>query len=386
MQEDFSFSDPDRIEKSFRALKVRQPIGDIYVCSIDAKSIQEMSFFDVRRTLEKSRDIERYLGIQRPLNVSRVDDLKRYVGFKDATFPTSLVLAVESDYARFNEITSELTLSNCREGEDLPSTMYRKLCRVLDGQHRIAGLSGDHEEPFEVIVSIFIGSSIADQAYIFATVNLEQTKVNRSLAIDLFDLAKSRSPYRTCHNIAVALDRTEGSPFFRRIKRLGTANSERGSYETITQATFVDGLLQHISNDAKGDRDKLLRGERIKPISGSELDRFPLRNLFAEEQDKSIGKIYEHYFDAVRRKWPTAWNHPGPGYMLLRTNGYRAFASMFSFIYRLVSLPGQVPSSDDFFKILEPLQISDDFFRSENVRPGSSGEADIKSEVNNYLK
>ncbi len=53
---------------------------------------------------------------------------------------------------------------------------------------------------------------MAQQANIFSTVNLSQTKVNRSLAYDLFALAASRSPQKTCHDIAVALDRGKNSP------------------------------------------------------------------------------------------------------------------------------------------------------------------------------
>ena len=61
---------------------------------------------------------------------------------------------------------------------------------------------------FDILVSLFVGSDIADQAHVFATVNLEQTKVGKSLAIDLFELARTRSPIKTCHNVAVALDTT----------------------------------------------------------------------------------------------------------------------------------------------------------------------------------
>ena len=66
---------------------------------------------------------------------------------------------------------------------------------MIDGQHRIAGLyKYEGEVGFDINVTIFVGTDIADQAQIFSTVNLEQTKVNRSLAYDLFALAHSRSP------------------------------------------------------------------------------------------------------------------------------------------------------------------------------------------------
>ena len=104
---------------------------------------------------------------------------------------------------------------------------------------------------------------IAEQAFIFSTVNLAQTKVNRSLVYDLYDLAKARSPQKVCHMIAVALDTHENSPFHQRIKRLGVAT--KGRYrETINQATFVQALMKYTSNTEMKDRDLYMRGANPK--------------------------------------------------------------------------------------------------------------------------
>src|SRR5205085_9725647 len=91
------------ITAQFKALKAQQPIGDIFVATVDYKLIQQMTFFDVRRRLQADRDVEKYLGIQRPLNPSRVKDLMEYVNFIDATFPTSIILAIESEYVAYDE-------------------------------------------------------------------------------------------------------------------------------------------------------------------------------------------------------------------------------------------------------------------------------------------
>lgn len=90
--------DPDVIRKRFHALRAEQPIGDLFVAVVDSKTIQVMTFFDVRRVFQAERDVERYLGIQRPLRDERVADLHEYVNYSDATFPTSIIIAVESDY------------------------------------------------------------------------------------------------------------------------------------------------------------------------------------------------------------------------------------------------------------------------------------------------
>jgi DGQHR domain-containing protein len=273
-------ADSHRIERRIRAIKVSQPIGDVFIASMDQKLIQDITFFDVRRRIAEERDVERYLGIQRPLQPRRVEELRAYVNFIDATFPTSIILAIDSDYAEFDEETGYLTISNAAQGEEKPTIAFRNLSRVIDGQHRIAGLEGLKQGNFDVIVSIFIGSDISDQAYVFATVNLEQTKVNKSIAYDLFELARTRSPIKTCHNIAVALDRDKESPFYERIKRLGVATEGRDT-ETLTQSTFVNSLVGYISDNPKQDRDDLIRGKKLNRVQGKEAQNLCFRNLFA---------------------------------------------------------------------------------------------------------
>ena len=369
--------DKSVIEHSFHAVRVRQPIGDIYLASIDYRLIQDITYFDVRRVMRDERDVERYLGIQRPLSDKRVRELKKYVNFIDATFPTSIIISVEEDYARYDRDKFELTLSNKRLEEDRPSVAFRSLCRVIDGQHRIAGLEGFAGEAFEIPVSVFVGSDLADQAYIFATVNLYQTKVNRSLALDLYDLAKTPSPVKTCHNIAVALDTLEGSPFYRRIKRLGVSTEGRAG-ELLTQSTVVNGIIGYISEDPNGDRDLLLRRKKLDRATDDTLKKLCFRNLFIDGEDIKIGKILEQYFLAIAERWPEAWNFQGTGLILNRTNGFRALSSIFGNIYVHLANPGEFVSKELFREIFEKVEARDDFFSTENFKPGSSGEAELR--------
>jgi DGQHR domain-containing protein len=370
-------ADTDKIEKKLKVIKVTQPIGDLFIASMDQKLIQEITFFDVRRRIAAERDVERYLGIQRPLQQRRVDQLQDYVNYIDATFPTSIIIAVDSDYAEFDEDTGFLTLSNTVQGEDAPSTAFRNLCRVIDGQHRIAGLEGLKQKKFDVIVSIFIGSDISDQAYVFATVNLEQTKVNKSIAYDLFELARTRSPIKTCHNIAVALDRDASSPFYERIKRLGVATEGRNA-ETLTQSTFVNSLVDYISNNPKQDRDDLIRNEKLQHVKGKDAQRLCFRNLFIDEEDVKIGKIIEQYFLAVQDRWPNAWKYRGTGIMLNRTNGFRALMKIFGKAYNYLASPGDYVAKGQFLELFNRVDARWDSFNVQNYRPGTSGEVELR--------
>jgi DGQHR domain-containing protein len=261
MQDELELVDPDPIKHSFSCIRATQPIGDVFVAAIPFKMLVRISYFDVRRVLQEERDVEKYLGIQRPLEERRVRSLSEYVNYKDASFPTSVILAIDEEYAQFNEQKNVMEVSNIKAGEDNPSLAIGRLARVLDGQHRIAGLTAFKGETFDVPVTIFVGADISDQAHIFATVNLEQTKVQKSLVYDLFSLARTRSPQKTCHNIAVALDRDRKGALHSRIKRLGFATEGR-VFEPITQATFVEALIPYISSAPKQDRDDLLRGNR----------------------------------------------------------------------------------------------------------------------------
>lgn len=376
--------DENIVTKTIKALRAKQPIGDIFVATVDYKLIQQMTFFDVRRRLQADRDVEKYLGIQRPLNDSRVRDLMEYVNFIDATFPTSIILAIDSEYVAYDEATQTMILSNTRKGEDKPDVAFRNLCRVIDGQHRVAGLQGFKGPDFDVLVSIFVGSDLADQAHVFATVNLEQTKVGKSLAIDLFDLAKTRSPIKTAHNISIALDNTKGSPFYKRIKRLGIATEGRvrenldGPGETLTQATFVNALLRYITDDPKRDRDLMLRGSKLELVSGAEERRFFFRNMFIWGKDVQMGKIVEQYFLAVQQRWAEAWNFGGKGLMLNQSNGFRALMRVFGHSYNYLALPGQHVESERFLKLFERVEVESDYFTVDRFKPGTSGESALR--------
>lgn len=362
------------VEFSVDAIQIRQPIGEFLIASIPSKLLCEIAHFDVRRML-KERDIETYLGIQRPLNQNRVDELQSYVRTVDACFPTAVILAVDSRTAIFDPATNKLTLRNDPNPEgDQDPIYYRNIAKVLDGQHRIAGLMEYPKDDFEVNVSIFVDIDIEDQAYIFSTVNLAQTKVNRSLAYDLAELTKTPSPQKTCHNIAVALDQLTSSPLHHRIKRLGTATPGR-SIELLTQATFVEALMPFISSTPTLDRDILKRGNKLAAPSPAEIEKHPLRTFFVSDEDLKIADVLFRYFSAVRDKWPIAWNTDEKGLILNRTNGFRALMRVLKPICNNLTPHKKLPSKEDFDAFFAKVQINDDEFTVDNFKPGTSGES-----------
>lgn len=363
---------------SFPVVKVRQPIGEFYIGVISWRDLCNIADFDVRRII-RERDVETYLGIQRPLSKKRVSELQKYVNTGDATFPTSVILAVDGRCASIAEDGRTMTLTNYMEVEEWETPLYFKnVAKVLDGQHRIAGLwefRGERSD-FDLNVTIFVDVDIADQANIFSTVNLAQTKVNRSLAYDLYALAKTRSPEKTCHNIAVALDSNEGSPFFHKIKRLGVATQGRFN-ETITQATFVQALIRYISRDPMTDRDLYLRGKEPAHAEVDDLEVTIFRNMFIEGRELDIAEIIWNYFEAVARRWPRGWRATGRGFVLNKTNGFKALMRLLRPAYLYFTGPGGVVSTDDFLQLLERVNMEDEDFNIEEYKPGTSGESSM---------
>jgi DGQHR domain-containing protein len=358
------------------ALKVMQPIGSYFIGVMEFDDLVQISYADVRKM--EDDDVGRYLGIQRPLDPKRVTEIRGYVQVLDATFPTSVILAVEPEAAEWDETTMQLTLSEVPldDGSGL-KIRFEKIAKILDGQHRVAGLQTFTGTVFQVPVAIFIGADVAEQASIFSIVNLAQTKVNRSLVFDLFDLSKSRSPQKTCHNVAVALDESPNSPLNHRIKRLGVAT--RGRFdETITQATMVDSLMPYVSKTPNEDRDALLRNRKLVKSDYSEAKKLIFRNLFISGEDGDIAKIVWSYFAAVRDRWPDTWSDLSRGNILPKTNGVRALMRFLRPAYlNSAENIGDIVPEQKFEAIFSRIQLEREDFNITNFPPGTSGESNL---------
>lgn len=371
MQQQSIFREPYSI--SFKAIPVEQPLGTFYIAAIDSKVLCEITHADVRR-MYKERELETYLGIQRPLNNSRVAEIRQFVDTSDACFPTGVILAVKGQFAAYDEANFTLTLKNHENDEDGCIIDKIEIAQVLDGQHRIEGLRDYEGSPFNINIVVFVDIDIEDQAYLFSTVNLAQTKVNKSLVYDLYEYSKSRSPHKTCHNLAVALDQTEGSPFFKKIKRLGASTPGRTG-ERLTQATFVESLINYITKNRILDRDLLIKGRSPQRASESESRELIFRNMFLDNRDLEIGDIIFYYFQAIEQRWPLAWSSTEKGAVLGKTNGFRALIKLLRPAYLELGNPGVIVSKNEFQELFSSCSLEDEDFNTNNFKPGTSGES-----------
>lgn len=358
-----------RTEVSFRAIPVEQPIGTFFVGVMNARDLVEISVADVRRLHDT--EFDEYIGIQRRLDPKRSKDLRKYVTSYDATFPTGVILAVREGNAVWDEKAGKLTL---KATDDVPLI---EVASIIDGQHRVDGLTARRDGGFEVPVSVFVGADVATQANIFATVNLAQTKVNRSLVYDLLDYEKKRSPQKSAHHIAVALDKLEYSPFHERIKRLGSATPERRN-ETVTQAAVVESLLTLISSDPMSDRNSFLRALLPESPTEEEHQKHPFRQMFLDEKESDITRIVLNLFKAVESRWPNSWNDlERKGNVLPKTNGLKALMRFLKPLYLILAGDDRryVPEVEEFQEYINKVELEDDDFNTTTFPPGTSGES-----------
>jgi DGQHR domain-containing protein len=364
-----------------KVLKVDQPIGEFYIGAIDSKDLLAISTVDVREFAEgRGESID---GIQRELSKSRLKDLRDYVNLDYATFPTSIILAIDEKCVNLSAISGceglySLEVVGWGGDEDSPAIPLDASAFVIDGQHRLAGLENRLEQKgsFEVNVSIFVGADIADQAEIFSRVNLAQTKVNKSLMYDLLDYAKENSPFKAAHDVTVALNRDENGPFYQKIKRLGVKTPGVDG-ETLAQATVVNGLLRHLPKDQEKERSKSLLGwvGRSEPQE-SWRDRIFV-DFYREDDMLSIMLNVSNFFEAVESRWPQAWNDPEAGQILCRTAGYNALIRFLKDVYVSIVDKPRVVEVNEFAVIFARVDLADKDLTKDRFVPGSTGSSDL---------
>jgi DGQHR domain-containing protein len=355
---------------------VRQPIGEFHVGVVRADDLLRICEFDYRRMHYTGGYID-YLGIQRKLDQKRVHEIAQYVKTIDACFPTSIVISVDEKCARIEPTDREgFNFLRIFAYEDPVSSELSvpldHVATIIDGQHRLMGLKEADKLDFELPLSVFVGIDDATEASMFSTVNLSQTKVNKSLVFDLFSLAKSRSPEKTCHEIVVNLDRLSDSPFQGKIKRLGVATEGRFG-ETLSQATVVKGLLPYISDDPLFDRDIGKRMGFWEPLLAGDVKRRIFYEFFRRNEDEKILHNVVNYFNAIKERWPTAWSGTGTGNIINRTNGFNAFVRFLRPAYLYCTTTPTIVSKDQFKKIFDRVRLNDEDFNPTNFLPGSSG-------------
>lgn len=380
---------PNRTRLELDFSEVTQPVGVFYNCVIPAQTLLEICQFDFRQ-IRDNNGVKEFMGIQRPLNDKRVKDIRTYIGTDDASFPTSIVISVDERCASIAVVdgVQKLVLSSYQDADTVENSEivipFRAIASIIDGQHRLMAFDGTQHN-WSLTVNVFVGIDEGTQAMIFSKVNLAQTKVNKSLVYDLFNLDRHRSPEKTAHEIVVNLNEMRESPFQGLIKRLGSATD--GVFgETLSQATIVKGILPFITKDPLIDRD-IGRRIGIWPDRGADdLQRRIFYPFFRSDEDAKILAVLINYYSAVAERWPTAWKGSGKGDVLSRTNGFNGTMRFLRDAYLQLTNRPSVPSKEQFRAILDRSALKDTDFNTKRFPPGSSGAAALYRELEPLLR
>jgi hypothetical protein len=178
----------------------------------------------------------------------------------------------------------------------------------------------------------------------------------------------------------VALDELEASPFRGRIKRLGSATEGRFG-ETLSQATVVKGILPYISKDPMTDRDIGKRFGFWPEGDAKSFSSRPFYTFFQRNEDELILANLMNFFLAVSEKWSDAWKWTGRGAVLNKTNGYNALMRFFRDCYLYRTDVPTVVSLEDFRKLLDRSNLSDEMFSTERYPPGSTGASNLYKDL-----
>lgn len=282
-----------------KVLIFEQPAGSFYFASLPATEI--IKIYQVNRRLYNPDTGNTEGGIQRDLNTRRANDIAEYAVSPDASFPTPIILALPED-------------SYVLDGDNL-TVLMENIADVVDGQHRIEGIKRSGvADRFQLPVVFLLEPTEEEKALIFATINGKQTTVPASVVYDLFGVSKTRSPQKTAHEIARAMNSSDISPWRGRLKMLG--KKTKGSNESLSQGTFIKFLLPHISSNPTEDMNNVKSGKDLVVRKNSVLNEY-----WRTDQDEIILKILINIFNAIRDTWPEEWENPND-FILTKTTGY----------------------------------------------------------------
>ena len=180
----------------------------------------------------------------------------------------------------------------------IPSAEH--VAAIVDGQHRLHGFefASDERKDMQVLCAVYLDLPQPYQAYLFATINFNQRKVDRSLAYELFGFNLEEeepatwSPDKTAVHLCRRLNTDPASPLFRHV-RVAAENADQ-LFEhdgwTVSTAAVVDGtvesraILAEIATNSINSRYQK-GGERFWSRKGCIT---PSNTLLAEQRRRNI--------------------------------------------------------------------------------------------------
>ncbi len=347
-------------------LSFEQPIGQFAMTVMKIQDILDISYIDRREFDQISLDSKG--GPQREASSLRINEIAKYSETTDAAFPTPILLALPEDSYEIDD--DFITLNE-----------NRKVASVVDGQHRLLGLSKSKFINEYTLPVVFILNATDEQkALIFAIINGKQTRVSASVIYDLFNVIPGRNVYKTAHEIARALNQNENSPFYRRLKMLGKKGKD--SNESLSQGTFTTQLLKLITNKPAEDFNYSRQNEQPPSRPNAVFNEYFLKN-----NDEIILKILLNLFSAIKNTFNNEWENPNE-FILSKTTGYTAIINALPTMYKHGTSIGKLNTKffeSIFTQLKSEFQNDGTQLTSNFFPPNSIGESKLKDRILNAL-
>lgn len=322
-------------------------MGDFYAISISARLLREIIFLDPTRIESVNRQTfwYRLTGNQREASPDRTKSIGAYINTVESAFPNSIILAGNYDDSG-NLIEDEtrrwhIESDDCGDYLVIPSET--KVASVVDGQHRLLGFDHciDDRKDMSLLCSVYLDLPQAYQAYLFATININQRKVNKSLAYEQFgynlddETPVSWAPDKLAVFLTRRLNLNPESPLYSHIK-IAPLDADivfppqEEKLWMLSTANLVEGILGLISTRPKADRDALhLKhvGERRRSLLP--VDDSPFREMYRESDDEKLWEIIFNYLQMIKNY---LWAHASNNSYIHKTIGVQALFDVLRFI------------------------------------------------------
>lgn len=371
------------------ALKVNQPLGEFYVVSIAARDLLSVSFSEPLRYIDNSGKVQ---GSQRPKDDKRLKEIATYIETVEMAFPNSIIIGAnynqngvisKDENERWRIITDE----KCGTLK-LVIPQQLPLSAVIDGQHRLNAFqyvtNKERFDDLQLLCSVYFDLPNSYQAFLFATINSNQKKVDRSLALEQFGYNVNDEPETawTPEKFSVFLSRklnvdAINSPFYQHIK-VTPLDGDRlfpdglKSRWVISTATIVDGINNLITANAKRDRIIMQQVGVFKGRNRSMIKKIkdvsPLRELFIDGKDQTIYDIITSFFNFFNEQFWSAYDNKS---YIFKTVGIQAAFDILKLI--LNKEAGMSPETIDYKSYLSRaggIDFSDKFFQASGIGRG----------------
>lgn len=345
-----------------KAIKVIQPLGEFYIAKIKARDLLKISTSQVAR-YDKEGNI---IGHQRPIDPDRLKAIAKFIQSEEMSFPSSIIIAANVNASGIiyddedNRWKIEPTNISDIYELDIPEHCINSL--IIDGQHRLKAFEeeslDDNCRNIELVCSIFFDLPGAYQAYLFATINGNQKRVDKSLALELFGINLDNEPQNTWspEKLAVYITRkfnfTKDSPLEGKIRLAPLTDGETDKSKwLLSTAAMVEGITKLISSNPQRDRDELTRKRKFyenktRTVLKDLSDKSVLRDLYIENRDDEIYSILFNYFFSINK---ILWSNAEQNSIINKTIGISALYDV------LKSLLEKDKSISDFDKCIEKL-------------------------------